>query len=185
MRTRNPLHVDKPTESHAPTADKVSQALKGKGKGKGKDKSKDKGKDKTKDKGKGKGKSKNKGKDKSKDKGKDKGKEKSKDKGKDKGKSKEKDQPGGLRTKEGDIVGHVSARRSIEPNSPGSSLTLGLFFQAAPKIGETNVGFMMLASMGWSDGAAVGLSGGLDAPITAVIKKTKLGLGVGPSAKSS
>lgn len=62
-------------------------------------------------------------------------------------------------------------------------MTLFLF-QAAPKIDETNVGFMMLASMGWSDGATIGSSGGLDAPITAVIKKTKLGLGAGASTKS-
>jgi hypothetical protein len=58
-----------------------------------------------------------------------------------------------------------------------------LFFQAAPKIDEKNVGFMMLASMGWSGGAAIGLSGGLDAPLTAVIKKTKLGLGASVSAR--
>ena len=55
-------------------------------------------------------------------------------------------------------------------------LTSRLILQAAPKIDETNVGFMMLASMGWSDGATIGLSGGLEGPITAVIKKTKLGL---------
>lgn len=63
-----------------------------------------------------------------------------------------------------------------------SSCTIS-FFQAAPKIDETNVGFVMLASMGWSDGATIGLSGGLDVPITAVIKKTKLGLGASTSTK--
>lgn len=42
---------------------------------------------------------------------------------------------------------------------------------------------MMLASMGWSDGGTIGFSGGLDAPLTAVIKKTKLGLGAGVNAK--
>jgi hypothetical protein len=42
---------------------------------------------------------------------------------------------------------------------------------------------MMLASMGWTDGATIGLSGGLEAPIAAVIKKTKLGLGAGMSTK--
>ena len=70
------------------------------------------------DRGKGKGKGKSKGK----------GKDKGKNKGKDKGKSKDKDQSGHLRTKEGDVVGHVSARCFIEPGSPGPSLTLGLFF---------------------------------------------------------
>lgn len=49
--------------------------------------------------------------------------------------------------------------------------------KAAPKIGETNVGFQMLASMGWSEGQKIGISGGLDAPLTAIIKNTKLGLG--------
>jgi len=47
----------------------------------------------------------------------------------------------------------------------------------APKIGESNIGFRMLASMGWAEGDRIGVSGGLDAPLTAVIKNTKLGLG--------
>ncbi|KAI0644699.1 hypothetical protein C8Q79DRAFT_973205 [Trametes meyenii] len=47
----------------------------------------------------------------------------------------------------------------------------------APKIGESNVGFKMLAAMGWADGDRIGLSGGLDAPLTAIMKKTKAGLG--------
>ncbi|KAL5485162.1 SQS1_6 [Sanghuangporus weigelae] len=47
----------------------------------------------------------------------------------------------------------------------------------APKIGEGNVGFRMLANMGWAEGEKIGVSGGLDAPITAIIKLSKLGLG--------
>ncbi|KAI8992915.1 hypothetical protein BD414DRAFT_437389 [Trametes punicea] len=47
----------------------------------------------------------------------------------------------------------------------------------APKIGQSNIGFKMLAAMGWSDGDRIGLSGGLDAPLTAIMKKTKRGLG--------
>ncbi|OJT14888.1 G-patch and R3H domain-containing protein C30B4.02c [Trametes pubescens] len=47
----------------------------------------------------------------------------------------------------------------------------------APKIGASNMGFKMLAAMGWTDGDRIGLSGGLDAPLTAIMKKTKLGLG--------
>ena len=47
----------------------------------------------------------------------------------------------------------------------------------APKIGEGNVGFRMLAGMGWTEGEKIGVSGGLDAPITAIIKHSKLGLG--------
>ncbi|KAJ6594072.1 hypothetical protein B0H19DRAFT_48561 [Mycena capillaripes] len=50
--------------------------------------------------------------------------------------------------------------------------------KAAPKIGESNIGFKMLASMGWAEGERIGVSaGGLHAPLTAVIKNTKLGLG--------
>ncbi|KAH9895194.1 hypothetical protein C8Q73DRAFT_645566 [Cubamyces lactineus] len=49
--------------------------------------------------------------------------------------------------------------------------------QEAPKIGESNLGFKMLAAMGWADGDRIGLSGGLDVPLAAVMKKTKLGLG--------
>ena len=113
-----------------------------------------------------------------------KGKGKRKGNGKGKGKSmKERDQSGHLKTKEGDVVGHVRARSFIESDSPWFRLTNGLPLQAAPKIGETNVGFMMLASMGWSDGATIGMSGGLDAPIAAVIKKTKLGLGASVSTR--
>jgi hypothetical protein len=52
-----------------------------------------------------------------------------------------------------------------------------LCIKAAPKIGEANIGFKMLASMGWSEGDRIGISGGLVAPLTAVIKNTKLGLG--------
>ena len=40
----------------------------------------------------------------------------------------------------------------------------------------------MLAAMGWTDGERIGLSNpGLDAPLTAIMKKTKLGLGAAPS----
>lgn len=49
--------------------------------------------------------------------------------------------------------------------------------KSAPKIGESNIGFQMLAAMGWSEGDRIGLSGGLDVPLKAIMKKTKLGLG--------
>ena len=70
----------------------------------------------------GKSKGKSKGKGKGKDKGKSKGKEKDKGKGKGKGKLREKDQPGHLRTKEGDVVGHVSGWPFIGSGSPCSYL---------------------------------------------------------------
>lgn len=49
----------------------------------------------------------------------------------------------------------------------------------APKIGESNIGFRMLASMGWSEGDRIGgtASVGIEAPLTAIIKNTRLGLG--------
>ncbi|KAF5348154.1 hypothetical protein D9756_010772 [Leucocoprinus leucothites] len=48
---------------------------------------------------------------------------------------------------------------------------------SAPKIGEGNVGFKMLAAMGWEEGDKIGLSGGLETPLVAIIKHSKLGLG--------
>jgi len=50
--------------------------------------------------------------------------------------------------------------------------------KAAPKIDATNVGFRLLAMMGWSEGQRIGTEG-LDAPLAAVIKHSKLGLGAG------
>lgn len=75
------------------------------------------------------------------------------------------------RHKEGDEVGKV------RPCLSGYTPSLTINSQAAPKIGESNIGFKMLALMGWAEGDRIGTSGGLDAPLTAVIKNTKLGLG--------
>ena len=49
----------------------------------------------------------------------------------------------------------------------------------APKIGEGNIGFRMLARMGWSEGHRIGGTGsvGIETPLTAIIKYSKLGLG--------
>ncbi|KAI0058739.1 hypothetical protein BV25DRAFT_1829724 [Artomyces pyxidatus] len=49
--------------------------------------------------------------------------------------------------------------------------------KAAPKIGSSNVGFQMLAAMGWSQGDRIGITGGIEVPLTAIVKNTKLGLG--------
>lgn len=56
-------------------------------------------------------------------------------------------------------------------------LTLTGTFQSAPKIGQSNMGFKMLALMGWAEGDRIGLSGGLEAPLVAIVKHSKLGLG--------
>ncbi|KAG2134105.1 hypothetical protein DEU56DRAFT_711888, partial [Suillus clintonianus] len=47
--------------------------------------------------------------------------------------------------------------------------------KAAPKIGETNVGFRMLASMGWAEGDRIGgnASIGIDATFIAVESRTR------------
>lgn len=49
----------------------------------------------------------------------------------------------------------------------------------APVVGESNIGFKMLSSMGWSEGVKIGgeSSIGIEVPLTAVIKKSRLGLG--------
>ncbi|KAG8957787.1 hypothetical protein FRC03_009820 [Tulasnella sp. 419] len=52
--------------------------------------------------------------------------------------------------------------------------------QHAAKIGEDNIGYRLLQSMGWSEGNRIGVSGGLDAPVAAVFKKSKSGLGAAP-----
>ncbi|KAI9429450.1 hypothetical protein BJY52DRAFT_1423386 [Lactarius psammicola] len=51
--------------------------------------------------------------------------------------------------------------------------------QAAPKIDGSNVGFQMLSAMGWEEGSRISTVGGvgLNIPLVAVIKTTKLGLG--------
>ncbi|KAK7031105.1 squalene synthetase-like protein [Paramarasmius palmivorus] len=52
--------------------------------------------------------------------------------------------------------------------------------KAAPKLNETNIGFRLLAGMGWAEGDRIGLQSGgqgLKDPLKAVIKNTKLGLG--------
>ncbi|KAM6501817.1 hypothetical protein JOM56_001794 [Amanita muscaria] len=49
--------------------------------------------------------------------------------------------------------------------------------KAAPKIGSSNIGFKMLEAMGWSEGGRIGVTGGLEQPLTAIIKRSKLGLG--------
>lgn len=77
--------------------------------------------------------------------------------GKGKSKGKGKDKGGQLpRHREGDEVG-----------------------KNASKIGESNIGFKLLASMGWSEGDRIGSTGsvGIDVPLTAIIKHSKLGLG--------
>ena len=77
------------------------------------------------------------------------------------------------RHREGDEVGKV---RNF--NLLGVHLCTHSTPQAAPKLNQSNVGFRMLALMGWSEGDRIGITGAsLDAPLAAIIKTTKLGLG--------
>lgn len=56
--------------------------------------------------------------------------------------------------------------------------TLMIFLsKAAPKLDGSNLGFRMLSAMGWEEGSRIGVDGGLEAPLVAVIKTTKSGLG--------
>jgi len=57
--------------------------------------------------------------------------------------------------------------------------------EAAPKLDGSNIGFQMLAAMGWEEGGLIGAVGGLEAPLVAVIKTTKLGLGANKSSGRS
>ncbi|PRQ75781.1 hypothetical protein AAT19DRAFT_12803 [Rhodotorula toruloides] len=49
--------------------------------------------------------------------------------------------------------------------------------EGADKLGEDNVGFALLKKMGWTEGAQIGLSGGILEPVSAVVKGTRRGLG--------
>ncbi|WVF70475.1 hypothetical protein IAT40_005265 [Kwoniella sp. CBS 6097] len=59
-----------------------------------------------------------------------------------------------IRHKEGDMVGH-----------------------GAERIGMDNIGHKLLSKMGWAEGDKIGLGSGLEAPIVAIVKNTKSGLG--------
>ncbi|KAJ3559295.1 hypothetical protein NP233_g11300 [Leucocoprinus birnbaumii] len=81
----------------------------------------------------------------------------------------------GGRSARGDSFGEFEDRkkgRTVPKHREGDEVG-----GTAPKIGEGNIGFKMLAAMGWSEGNRIGLSGGLDAPLIAIIKHSKLGLG--------
>ncbi|KAK8865942.1 hypothetical protein IAR55_001091 [Kwoniella newhampshirensis] len=49
--------------------------------------------------------------------------------------------------------------------------------EGAEKIGMENIGHKLLSKMGWAEGDRIGRTGGLDAPIVAIVKNTKMGLG--------
>ena len=51
--------------------------------------------------------------------------------------------------------------------------------EGADRIDSTNLGHQLLAKMGWTEGMQIGRNGGIDEPISAVIKTSKAGLGSG------
>lgn len=76
-----------------------------------------------------------------------------------------------------DSVGRTAPNPRVNGKVKGSGHKEGdTIGKAAPKINASNVGFKMLETMGWSEGEKIG-SGGLEAPIDAVMKRSKLGLG--------
>ena len=87
-----------------------------------------------------------------------------------------------IRPRDGERVGEVRF---------WNSLTLVLVYllsyslKAAPKLDGSNIGFQMLSAMGWVEGGRIGVVGGLEAPLVAVIKTTKLGLGANRSSGRS
>ncbi|WRT64174.1 uncharacterized protein IL334_001103 [Kwoniella shivajii] len=59
-----------------------------------------------------------------------------------------------VKHKDGDMVGH-----------------------GADRIGQDNIGHQLLSRMGWAEGDRIGRGAGLEAPIVAIVKNTKTGLG--------
>lgn len=62
----------------------------------------------------------------------------------------------------------------VSRNAEGATVGEG-----ADKIAADNVGYGMLAKMGWKEGMQIGKGGGISEPIVAVIKTSKAGLGSG------
>lgn len=79
-----------------------------------------------------------------------------------------------IRPRDGELVGEVRIWNSL---SLVLVYLLSCSLKAAPKLDGSNIGFQMLAAMGWEEGGLIGAVGGLEAPLVAVIKTTKLGLG--------
>jgi hypothetical protein len=79
-----------------------------------------------------------------------------------------------IRPRDGEVVGEVPL---FYLEQSGADSLIILFAKAAPKLDGSNIGFKMLSAMGWEEGSRIGAVGGLEAPLVAVIKTTKLGLG--------
>ena len=90
------------------------------------------------------------------------------------GNLKGKDKAVRIRPRDGELVGEVRFWNSL---SLMLVYLLSCSLKAAPKLDGSNIGFQMLAAMGWEEGGLIGAVGGLEAPLVAVIKTTKLGLG--------
>lgn len=109
----------------------------------------------------------------------------------------------GIMINEGQIerIMGASGGRGLRPSGRGNGSTVvkhrdgDIVGKSAARIGEGNIGYMLLQQMGcerlakaypqsltaslyrWSEGDRIGKTGGLDVPLTAVIKHSKLGLG--------
>ncbi|KAK4687093.1 ferric-chelate reductase, partial [Tremellales sp. Uapishka_1] len=73
--------------------------------------------------------------------------------------------------------GGGGAKKKGPPGGAGSSVRhkdgdqVG---EGAERIGQDNVGHRLLSKMGWAEGERIGKSGGLEAPIVAIVKNTKM-----------
>ncbi|GAA98324.1 uncharacterized protein L969DRAFT_85693 [Mixia osmundae IAM 14324] len=72
------------------------------------------------------------------------------------------------------LNGGKGYKQAARPTRSLEGTTIG---QGAAELDASNIGFQLLAKMGWSQGAQIGVSDGLSAPLTAIIKTTKRGLG--------
>ncbi|KAH8924508.1 hypothetical protein BT69DRAFT_1362156 [Atractiella rhizophila] len=58
-----------------------------------------------------------------------------------------------------------------------SSSGVRIVGESAKKLGDDNIGYKLLARMGWNEGMKMGLTGGLEEPIAAKIRSKGSGLG--------
>jgi hypothetical protein len=79
------------------------------------------------------------------------------------------------RKKEGDIVGQKAAK--IEEQNVDFKLLQRMGYAVCDSIEE--FWSSHIACLSWKEGECIGVTGGLTAPLTMVIKNTKLGLGAG------
>lgn len=84
---------------------------------------------------------------------------------------------GPVKSREGDVVGHKAAK--INGENKGFQLLQRMGYVFICRLTFRAIVLICLAVYSWKEGERIGVTGGLAAPLTAVIKNTKLGLGAG------